>query len=113
MSVEPTSPRKKSLMPSTPLRRRLRALGHSLNAIVHVGKDGVTDAVARQAVAALHDHELIKVKIGGECPQDRFEVAERLGEEPGVKVVQILGRVVLLYKRHPHKPRIEKAAAAS
>jgi len=34
-------------------------------------------------------------------------VAERLAEEPGVNVVQILGRTVLLYKRHPQKPRFE------
>jgi RNA-binding protein len=112
MSVAPTNPRKKSLMPSSPLRRRLRGLGHSLDAVVQVGKEGVSAAVARQAVAALHDHELIKVKIGSECPQDRFEVAERLGAEPGVNVVQVLGRVVLLYKRHPQKPRIEGKRAA-
>jgi len=55
--------------------------------------------------------ELIKVKLGQECPETRFEVAERLAEEPGVNVVQILGRTVLLYKRHPQKPRFEGQGA--
>jgi RNA-binding protein len=105
------SPKKKSLMPSSPLRRRLRALGHPLRPLVQVGKEGVSPAIAKQAAHALHDHELIKVKIGSECPQDRFEVAEFLGGEPGVNVVQVLGRVVLLYKRHPQKPKIEAKSA--
>jgi RNA-binding protein len=112
MSDAVTNPRKRSLMPSSPLRRRLRALGHPLSAVVQVGKDGVTPGVGQQATHALHDHELIKVKIGSECPQDRFEVAASLGELPGVNVVQVLGRVVLLYKRHPQKPKIEGGKAA-
>jgi RNA-binding protein len=103
----PTSPRKKSLMPSNPLRSRLRGLGHALPPVVHIGKQGATAAVVTQITHALLDHELIKVKLGAECPETRFEVAERLGAESGVKVVQILGRTVLLYKRHPKKPKIE------
>ena len=105
--VPATNPKKKSLMPSSELRRRLRAAAHALSPIVHVGKEGVTPAVVRQVTGALHDHELIKVKIAGESPEDRFEIAERLGAEPGVNVVQIIGRVVVLYKRHPEKPAYE------
>ena len=104
----PTSPRKKSLMPSTPLRRRLRGLGHPLTPVVQIGKQGATEAVFKQVGQALLDHELIKVKLGAECPETRFELGERFGAETGVNVVQILGRTVLLYKRHPKKPKYEK-----
>jgi RNA-binding protein len=104
----PTSPRKKSLMPSGDLRRRLRAAGHALSPVVQLGKLGTTEAIGKQIARALLDHELIKVKVGTECPDSRFEVAARLGAEPGVQVAQILGRTVLLYKRHPKKPRFEK-----
>lgn len=107
----PSSPKKQSLMPSTPLRRRLRAHGHALQATVHIGKHGTTHAVIEQVAQALLDHELVKVKLGTECPETRFAVAARLGEGPGVKVVQILGRTVLLYKRHPKKPRFEGKSA--
>jgi len=106
----PTSPRKKSLMPSTPLRRQLRGLGHALDAVVHIGKLGATSNVIKQVGQALLDHELVKVKIGTECPDTRFELAERFAAESGVNVVQILGRTVLLYKRHPKKPKYEKTA---
>jgi RNA-binding protein len=109
-AVPATSPKKKSLMPSGELRRRLRGSAHTLSAVVQVGKEGVTSALIRQLTVALFDHELIKVKIGSECPVSRFEVAERLAAEPGVNVVQILGRVVVLYKRHPETPTYEKSA---
>jgi len=108
---DPTSPRKQSLMPSTPLRRTLRAHGHALQAVVQIGKAGTNEAVIAQVAQALGDHELIKVKLARECPETRFEVAEVLGQGPGVNVAQILGRTILLYKRHPKKPRFEGEAA--
>jgi RNA-binding protein len=107
-----TSPKKKSLMPAGELRRRLRGAAHALPAVVHVGKEGVTPGLLGEVKQALFDHELIKVRIVGECPESRFEVAERLAAQPGVNVVQILGRVVAIYKRHPQKPRYEAAGAA-
>jgi RNA-binding protein len=100
-------------MPSTPLRRQLRGVGHSLDAVVQIGKQGASEAVVKQVGQALGDHELIKVKVGTECPASRFELAEALGAEPGVGVVQILGRTILLYKRHPKKPRFEKQEKAA
>lgn len=94
-------------MPSSPLRRRLRAHGHALKAVIMVGKHGVTGALRKELQQAAFAHELVKVKIASECPLDRFEVALRLGAEPGVRIVQILGRVILVYKRHPQEPRFE------
>ena len=88
-------------------RRHLRALGHSLRAIVQVGREGASNEVVAACDNALADHELIKVKIGRECPEDRHDVAERLDAEPGISIVQMVGRVLLLYKRHPQKPRYE------
>jgi len=105
------SPKKKSLMPSSALRKSLRAHGHALQPIVQIGKHGTTEAVTSQVEKALLDHELIKVKLGTECPESRFEVAERLGAGAGVNVVQILGKAILLYKRHPKNPKFETKAA--
>ena len=61
-------------MPTGDLRRALRAHGHAMSPIVQVGKAGVTQGVIKQVNQALADHELIKVKVGGECPVDRHEV---------------------------------------
>jgi RNA-binding protein len=107
----PTSPKKKSLMPSSKLRSALRGHGHKLAAVVQIGKSGATPAVVKQLAQALYHHELVKVRLGSECPESRFEVAERLADQPGVQVAQILGRTILLYKRHPQEPRFEGARA--
>ncbi len=108
----PTNPKKRSLMPSGPLRKKLRAAGHHLSAIVQVGKEGVTDAVVQQLGQALHDHELVKVKVGTESPEDRFEAAEQLAAGATAQVAQILGRTILLYRKHPDKPRFEPKQSA-
>ena len=97
-------------MPSGDLRRRLRGHGHALDALVQIGKGGVTSGVLAQIAQALLDHELVKVRIGTECPVDRFAVADEIAAQPGTQVVQILGRTVLTYKRHPQKPRFEGKA---
>ena len=44
-------------------RRALRALGHHLEPVVLVGQNGITDGVVAAVDQALHDHELIKVKL--------------------------------------------------
>jgi RNA-binding protein len=106
-AVPPTNPKKRSLMPSTELRRRLRGHGHALAAIVHIGKEGVTRGLVGHLTLTLFDHELVKVRLAAECPDDRFAIAERLAAEPGVNIVQILGRTILLYKRHPQEPKFE------
>src|SRR5262249_793710 len=51
--------------------------------------------------------ELVKVRIGTECPEDRHEVAERLGPAVKGEVAQVLGRTVLVYRRHPKEPKIK------
>ena len=77
-----TSTKKQSLMPTGPLRRKLRAAGHKLKAVVQIGKDGATPAVIKQLGLSLLDHELVKVKIGSECPQDRLQVASTIAAQP-------------------------------
>jgi len=106
-ATTPRTPKKRSLMPAGRLRRDLRGHGHPLKPLVQVGKSGATKAVLEELVRALHDHELVKVRIGTECPQDRFEVADAIANLPGANVVQILGRTVLVYKRHPREPKYE------
>jgi RNA-binding protein len=103
----PTNPKKRALMPSSKLRKTLRAAGHHLSPVVQVGKEGVTDALLAQLDEQLLAHELVKVKIGTESPEDRYEVAERLGGAAGALVAQILGRTVLVYRKHPEKPKFE------
>jgi RNA-binding protein len=103
----PTSPKKQSLMPPSRLRQALRAAGHHLSPVVQVGKEGVTPAVLRQLDEALRVHELVKVKVGAESPEDRFEAASRVAAGPGMLLAQLLGRTMLVYRKHPKRPKFE------
>jgi RNA-binding protein len=105
--ISAVSPKKRSLMPSSKLRRSLRGHGHALSALVHVGKGGLSPAVLKQVEQTLADHELVKMKVDADSPNDRFAVAELLTALPGVNIVQIIGHTILIYKRHPHEPRFE------
>jgi len=87
-------------------RRHLRALGHHLGAVVHIGHEGVSEAVVRQTSQQLEVHELIKVKVGETSPQGRHEAAERLAELTGAHLAQVLGRTMLLYKARKEQPQI-------
>jgi RNA-binding protein len=107
-----SNPKKRALMPSSKLRKALRAAGHHLAPVLQVGKEGVTEAVLKQLDEQLTAHELVKVRIGTESPEDRFEAADRLGAAAGVQLAQILGRTILVYRRHPEKPKYEPVKPA-
>lgn len=87
--------------------RFLRSLGHELSPTVQIGKDGITDGVVDATARALLDHELIKVRVGTEAPDDRSDCLAALAKATAAELVQVLGRTGLLYKRHPEKPLIK------
>lgn len=88
-------------------RRYLRALGHKLNAVVHIGKGGIDDGLVAAVEQALLDHELIKIKVGDSAGLDRHAAAEQLAAKTQSEVAQVLGYIVLLYRPHPEKPTIK------
>ena len=87
-------------------RRHLRALGHGLKVLVQIGKGGIDDGLVAAVTQALLDHELIKIRVGESAGIDRFEAAEQVAAKTKSQVAQVLGNMVLLYKRHPDKPVI-------
>lgn len=86
--------------------RHLRALGQELDPVVQIGKDGITDGLVAATKEALLAHELIKVKVLQEAPIDRKLAGPELAERAGAALAQTLGRTLLLYRRHPNKPKI-------
>lgn len=88
-------------------RRHLRGLGHHLEVVLQVGAQGVTPGVIGATEDALKTHELIKVKIAADGPEDRHEGGEHLARETGAELVQVLGRTVLLFKQRKEKSKFE------
>ena len=87
-------------------RRHLRALGQRLTATLHVGHDGVSDAVVQQADAQLEVHELIKVRVGDGAPEDHHATAEALAQRTRAHLAQVIGRTALLYRQRIEDPAI-------
>jgi RNA-binding protein len=88
-------------------RRHLRALGHHLDPVVQVGKEGPSQGLLGALDAALVEHELVKVRLGEQAAGDRHAIAESLAESTGAELIQVLGRTLLLYRRHPDEPKIQ------
>lgn len=85
-------------------KRALRGMGHHLEPSVYVGREGITPALIKSAEAALKAHELIKVKLGQNCPLQRNEAGEELARTTGASLVQVIGRMVLLHRANPDLP---------
>ena len=87
-------------------RRYLRSLGHHLQAVVQVGKDGVSPALVKATEKALEDHELIKVKLL-EGAGDRHEIADALAKGCKAELAGVLGRTALVYRARKKDPKIK------
>jgi RNA-binding protein len=88
-------------------RTFLRALAHHLDPVVQIGRSGMTDAVMAQIREQLVAHELIKIRFGKEAPEGAAEASEQIATATDSMIVQTSGRVLALYRRHDHKPRIQ------
>jgi RNA-binding protein len=93
-------------------RQHLKALAHPLRPLVQIGNAGITEGVFGAIADALERHELIKVQLPKlDAASEREGMAKQLVEGSGAHLVQVVGRMVVLYLRRkkdvPGKPRIE------
>jgi RNA-binding protein len=86
--------------------RHLRGLAHPLKPLVRLGAAGLTEAVVLEAVRALADHELIKVKAPGGDRQKRDALFSSLAQRTASALVHRIGNVAVLYRPDPKLPRI-------
>ncbi len=115
--------KKKPKAPPAPLtgkqKSHLRSLAHPLKPVVQIGHQGLTDGVIAALDAALERHELIKVKVSSDAEQDAAELQPVLEKATFAQVAQIIGRTLVVYRRHESapkivlpKPKTKRAAAA-
>lgn len=86
--------------------RHLRALAHHLDPVVMLGKEGATESVIAAVSQALTDHELIKVRLPQIEKAERHTLATALATGSPAHLVGELGRMAILYRRHPNKPQV-------
>ena len=90
-------------------RAQLRSLAHPLKPLMHVGKEGITEAGLRSVMDGFAHRELLKIKVlQAAAPLTAAEAgADIAARLPDVHHVQTIGRTVVLYRKHPEKPEIE------
>lgn len=93
-------------------KQYLKGLAHGLEPVVQVGSKGISDGLVDQIRDQLVAHELIKVRFNTESASDPAESAEELATRTKSQLVQQLGRMLVFYRRHDQKPKIELPKAA-
>ena len=102
-------PRKPAIL-STRQRAFLRGLGHHLQPVVMLGKEGITAGLLQALDIALDQHELVKLRVLETAPSDAKELAADLASQSVSALVQVLGRTLLLYRRRPDSQRSARPA---
>lgn len=79
-------------------KRFLRSQAHHLQPIFQIGKNGINEALLIQIGEALEKRELIKINLLQNTDEVAEEVAHVLEAEVHCEIVQIIGRVLVLFK---------------
>jgi RNA-binding protein len=82
-------------------RAALRGEAHHLNALVHVGHEGITPAIRQSLDDALRTHELVKVSVNKTADIDLKKEAGKIAESVDAEVVQVIGRTVTVFRENP------------
>lgn len=90
-------------------RAELRAEAHHLDPLVHIGAQGITPSLVGALDDALRTRELVKVQLGRSVEERPRAIAERLAQETGAVVVQVIGRTATLYRENPELDRKDGA----
>jgi RNA-binding protein len=86
-------------------RAELRAEAHRLSPLVHVGHQGLTDALLQTIDDALRTHELVKVALAKTTDAKPQDASHEMAEKLGADVVQTIGRTCTLYRENPDLPK--------
>lgn len=88
-------------------KKLLKARAHSLKPVVITGAAGISPAVLAEIDRALEHHELIKVRMNADTPEQRAEWTAAVCAGLHAHQVQTVGHVVTLYRDKP--PEAAKA----
>ena len=101
-------------MPALPPARRseLRAKAHGLAPVVMIGDKGLTESVVAEVERALKAHELVKVKAATDDREARVAWLDELCRRLGAQPVQLIGKVLVIWRENPEKAKASAAKAA-
>ena len=88
-------------------RAKLKGMANGISHRYLLGKDEIDEGFLVSIDTALEAKELIKVGLLQSCSSKPADVAKELQERLNAHVVQVIGRVIVLYRRSQKHPTID------
>ena len=91
-------------------KRQLKGLASTLDTKYQVGKNEISDTVVAMLDKALTARELIKIDVMKAVTSPVMELALDLSSKLNAELVQVVGRVIVLYRynKDNHKIKLQK-----
>ena len=78
--------------------RALRARAHSLNPVVSIAQNGLTETVLKEIDACLKAHELIKIRVYNDERDQREAYLTTICEQLEAAPVQHIGKLLVVWR---------------
>lgn len=88
-------------------KKQLKGLANQLDIKYQLGKKEISETLIDMLNKALTAHELIKIDVMKGYEGDMEPLAMDLSMRLKAEVVQIVGRVIILFRRNKEKPQIK------
>ena len=97
-------------MLTTSQKQQLKGIASTLTIKYQVGKNEISDTVVAMLDKALTAHELIKIDVMKSVSVPIMELALDLSSRLNAEIVQVVGRVIVLYRlnKDSHKIKLMK-----
>ena len=92
---------------TTKQRAALRSMGQTMEPVLQIGKDGISDNTVKQCWDALEARELIKVSLLKTCSYTAREACDELCERVHAEPVQVIGRRFVIYRQARENSKIK------
>ena len=90
-------------------RAAWRAKANSLEPIIQLGKEGISDNLITQIDDTLDARELIKIRVHLEtAPEGPKVLAQQLAQRLQAEVIQVIGGIIVLYREADEERIAEK-----
>lgn len=83
---------------STKQIAHLRGLAHSLNPVVMIGNQGLSEAVLKEIELNLNAHELIKIQVAGDDREARKAIYAAISASTQAVAVHHIGKQLVFYR---------------
>ena len=88
---------------TTKQRAYLKSLAMTMDPIFQIGKNSMSPELTQAVKEALDARELIKISVLKNCADDPKELAAMMAERTHARVVQVIGKKIVLYKEGKDK----------